>query len=99
VVLDAAGRLWTWGNDGCAYAGQLPQQGEAWKPRLVQGQLQDQRVAVFDVGKLTVSVFGHCMAVCLESRCERMGVQQAELMFAGVIQPMLLAIGKPCSAV
>jgi hypothetical protein len=51
LVLDAAGQLWAWGYDGCAGAGQLPLQGEAWKPRLVQGQLQDKRVTVFDVGK------------------------------------------------
>lgn len=51
VVLDSAGQLWVWGYDGCATAGQLPQQDEAWKPRRVQGQLQGQHVAAFDVGE------------------------------------------------
>lgn len=84
VVLDAAGQLWTWGYDGCATAGQLPQQGEAWKPRLVRGQLQGQRVAVFDVGERLARQQSHLL-----------GVQWAGLVAAGVIQPILPAIATP----
>jgi hypothetical protein len=51
VVMVAEGRLWVWGYDGCVTAGVLPQQQEAWRPRLVQGQLQGHRVSTFDVGE------------------------------------------------
>lgn len=52
VLLDASGQLWVMGFDGCATAGQLPHQEEAWRPRLVQGQLQGRQVVAYDVGEL-----------------------------------------------
>jgi alpha-tubulin suppressor-like RCC1 family protein len=55
VVLDTEGRLWVWGYDGCAAKGVLPQQHEAWRPRLVEGQLQGHKVSTFDVGKLNIA--------------------------------------------
>lgn len=51
VVLDTEGRLWVWGYDGCATAGVLPEQQEAWRPRLVEGQLQGHKVSTFDIGE------------------------------------------------
>jgi hypothetical protein len=48
--LGAAGRMWVWGYDGCA-AGQVPLQGEAWRPRKVAGALAQKKVVAFDVGE------------------------------------------------
>lgn len=79
LALDAAGRLWVWGYDGCATAGQLPGQEQAWRPRLVQGQLDDKRVVAFGAGEwfrernrvlrmnansLKVAPLGACSGTC-----------------------------------
>jgi alpha-tubulin suppressor-like RCC1 family protein len=50
LVLDYLGQLWVWGYDGCS-GGQLPVQGEAWRPRKVAGQLANKKVVAFDVGE------------------------------------------------
>jgi alpha-tubulin suppressor-like RCC1 family protein len=55
MVLDDLGQIWVWGCDGCA-AGQLPLQGEAWRPRKVAGALANKKVVAFDVGELRLQV-------------------------------------------
>lgn len=40
MAVDDAGRLYTWGHDGCSNGGKLPLQDVAYKPRLVEGELQ-----------------------------------------------------------
>ncbi|GIL90772.1 hypothetical protein Vretimale_16845 [Volvox reticuliferus] len=50
MAVDESGRLYTWGHDGCSNGGKLPERNEAYKPRLVSGELASKRVVAFDAG-------------------------------------------------
>jgi hypothetical protein len=51
LVVDAQGRLHTWGLDGCGSpGGQLPPRADLWRPRVVGGELEGKRVVAFDSG-------------------------------------------------
>ncbi|EFJ44442.1 hypothetical protein VOLCADRAFT_64836 [Volvox carteri f. nagariensis] len=44
MAVDDSGRLYTWGHDGCSNGGKLPERNEAYKPKLVSGELAAKRV-------------------------------------------------------
>ena len=44
------GRVFTWGLDGCATDGAIPDQMNAYQPRVVSGQLEGQKVVGLDAG-------------------------------------------------
>ncbi|GLI71601.1 hypothetical protein VaNZ11_016865 [Volvox africanus] len=50
MAVDESGRLYTWGHDGCSNGGKMPERNEAYKPRLVSGELASKRVVAFDAG-------------------------------------------------
>ncbi|GFR45882.1 hypothetical protein Agub_g7335 [Astrephomene gubernaculifera] len=50
MAVDSEGRLYTWGHDGCSNGGKLPEQNQAYKPRLVEGEMKGKRVVAFDAG-------------------------------------------------
>ncbi|GIL90839.1 hypothetical protein Vretimale_16779 [Volvox reticuliferus] len=50
MAVDESGRLYTWGHDGCSNGGQVPKRSQAYKPRLVEGELAGKRVVAFDAG-------------------------------------------------
>ncbi|GIL66835.1 hypothetical protein Vafri_20228 [Volvox africanus] len=50
MAVDESGRLYTWGHDGCSNGGKVPERHEAYKPRLVSGELASKRVVAFDAG-------------------------------------------------
>lgn len=77
VLLDASGQLWLVGFDGCATAGQLPHQEEAWRPRLVQDQLLGRQVVAYDVGAYPIYYFKHvgfCVLRCLGGSADEIGL-------------------------
>lgn len=54
-LLDDQGRLHVIGYDGCGSDGVLPERDQAYKARLVQGELTGKKVAAFDSGKRDAS--------------------------------------------
>jgi hypothetical protein len=55
MALNHQGQLYAWGFEGCASAGKVPPQTEAYKPRLMlSGGLEGKRVVAFDIGELGI---------------------------------------------
>ncbi|GMH38730.1 hypothetical protein BSKO_06614 [Bryopsis sp. KO-2023] len=44
------GGVYTWGHDGCASKGVIPERSTAWHPRLIKGQLEGRKVVKMDIG-------------------------------------------------